>query len=263
MMRRFAPVLALAMLLPGCDQGMNATDMAATIPDADVRRVWTSMMDAMGGWDAWQDARYFEFTWAVERDGEVAGGWTHHWDRWTGDYLVRGERQGAELVVRMNVNDRAAGGSAWRDGQEVTGAALDSLLDFGHGRWTNDSYWLIMPYKWTDPGVNLSYAGMRTDSAGRDWEVVHLTFGEVGRTPQNEYDAWIDPSTHLMERWTHFRSADADPAIYDWNGWQQFGPIRLATRKPALGGTAAIVFPSVRVERTVPAGAFDVPGAGG
>lgn len=259
-MRRLAFVALLILPLTACDQGRNATDAAATIQDAEARRVYTTMLDAMGGADAWDDARYFEFTFGVERDGQVGGGWTHHWDRWEGDYRLTGTRQGEDLVVLMNVNDRDAGGQAWVGGLPVEGARLDSLLQFAYSRWVNDSYWLIMPYKWTDPGVNATYAGMRTDSAGREWEVVHLAFDQVGLTPQNEYDAWIDPATGLMERWTHFRTADADPAIYDWTDWQQFGPIRLATRKPAVGGNAAIVFRDVRVDTSVPEGAFAPPG---
>jgi hypothetical protein len=260
-MRRLAFIALLSLPLAACDQGRNATDGAATIQDPEARRVYTAMLDAMGGEAAWNDARYFEFTFGVERDGQAGGGWTHHWDRWDGDYKLTGTRQGAELVVLMNVNQRDAGGRAWLDGQPVEpGARLDSLVQFAYGRWVNDSYWLIMPYKWTDPGVHAAYAGTRADSAGRQWEIVHLSFDQVGLTPQNEYDAWIDPTTGLMERWTHFRTADADPAIYDWNDWQQFGPIRLATRKPAVGGNAAIVFRDVRVETSVPADAFTAPG---
>ncbi len=258
-MRRWIPVL-LATLAAACNQGRSSADAAATLADADVRRIYTDMVQAMGGFDAWDRARYFEFTFTVERDGQRGRGWSHQWDRWNGDYRLSGTRNDADLVVLMNVNNREAGGQAWVDGQPVTGASLDSLLTFAFGRWTNDSYWLIMPFKWTDPGVQVSYQGMSTDSAGRQWEMVHLRFDSVGLTPQNEYDAWIDPQSHLMERWSHFRTADAEPSVYDWSDWQQFGPIRLATRKPSLGGTAAIVFENVRVETSVPSGAFAPPG---
>ena len=263
-MRRALPLLLmLAAIAAGCSQGRSAADAAATISDDNIRTIHANMMNAMGGFDGWDDARYFEFTFGVERDGQRGGGWAHRWDRWNGDYRLSGTRNGEDLVVLMNVNDRSSTGRAWLAGQPVAGERLDSLLNFAYGRWVNDSYWLIMPYKWTDPGVRLSYAGPRTDDAGRTWEIIHLAFDEVGLTPQNEYDAWIDPTTGLMERWSHFRTGDAEPAIYDWADWQQFGPIRLATRKPSIAGNAAIVFDNVRVDTRVPRDAFAAPDGSG
>jgi hypothetical protein len=259
-MRRHHAIAALTLLSAGCNQGSNPAELAATIEDADVRRVYTAMIESMGGFDGWEDARYFEFTFNVERDGQRGTGWTHHWDRWTGDHRLSGTREGEDIVVIMNVNERDAGGSAWAAGQPVDGARLDSLLTFAYGRWVNDSYWLIMPYKWTDAGVHTTYQGTQTDSAGRSWEMVHLAFDNVGLTPQNEYDAWINPETGLMERWSHYPTGDAEPGIFDWTDWQQFGTIRLATRKPSLGGPFAIVFENVRVEASVPDGAFSPPG---
>jgi len=259
-MRRHLCPIACALLIAACTQGRNAADMAATIQDVDVRRIYTTMMQAMGGFDAWDDARYFEFTFTAEREGQRGGGWTHHWDRWNGDHRLSGVRNEEELVVISNVNDREAGGRAWVNGQPVEGTRLDSLLTFAYSRWVNDSYWLIMPYKWTDPGVHTAYQGTRTDSAGRAWEIVHLSFDSVGLTPQNEYDAWINPESGLMERWSHFPDAAEEPAIFDWSEWQQYGPIRLATRKPSVGRPFAIVFENVRVETSVPDGAFAAPG---
>jgi hypothetical protein len=248
-------VLAAATLAGGCTQLNRGANPAATsIGDPDVRRIHARMLNAMGGQAAWESARYFEFEFGVARNGAVAPGWSHRWDRHTGEYRLSGTRAGAPLVVLMNVN-RPEQGRAWVAGQPVAGARLDSLRTFAYGRFINDSYWLIMPYKWTDPGVRLSYVGRRNE-AGRDWEVVRLSFEEVGLTPQNEYLAYINPETGLMERWYHFSRAEANPSIYDWKDWQRFGPILLATDKPTPDGATSIRFSGVRVETRVPPGVF-------
>jgi hypothetical protein len=250
---------ALALLAGGCGQGTPAPDASANIADPDVRRLHAAMLEAMGGARAWEQARYFEFEFAAERDGQAGPGWSHRWDRWTGDHRVSGNRAGHDIVVLMNANRRDEG-RAWRDGAEVTdAAALDSLRTFGYGRLINDSYWLLMPYKWTDPGVILSYDGPFTDDDGRRWERVHLRFEGVGLTPQNQYLGWINPATGLMERWSHFSREGADPLVNDWTDWRPHGPILLSTRKPNVNGQSAIIFRGVRVETRVPAGAFDPP----
>ncbi|MBI4544361.1 MAG: hypothetical protein HY703_04115 [Gemmatimonadetes bacterium] len=230
----------------------RATDALA---DPEVRRVHSRMMAAMGGADAWESARYFEFDFVVYRGGQEAARWRHRWDRWRGDYRLSGIRRGDTILALFNVN-HAADGRVWLNGQPVQPPRADSLRQFAYARFINDSYWLIMPYKWTDPGVHLSYAGRQTDPNGRAWEAVKLTFENVGLTPENEYLAFISPETGLMERWHHFPRAGAEPAIYDWTDWQRFGPILLSTNKPNPDRSAAIRFENVRVDTRVPAGAF-------
>jgi hypothetical protein len=256
-MRHLAAAAALVLSIAACNQGTPSANGAANIEDPDVRRVHSRMMDAMGGARGWERARYFEFDWVVVRGGEEAARWSHRWDRYTGEHRVEGVRAGEPVVVRMNVNDPEGPVRAWLSGEAVSdGARLDSLRSFAYSRFINDSYWLIMPYKWTDPGVHLSYEGER-EEAGREWDVVRLTFDDVGLTPQNQYLAYISPESGLMERWYHFSRADAEPSISDWTAWREFGPIRLATEKPNAAGTGMIRFDNVRVETRVPDGAFD------
>jgi hypothetical protein len=254
---RTTALLAMCLVaLTACSQHTGGLDIAATrIADPDVQRIHARMLEAMGGARGWERARYFEFDFVPVRDGQPAGRWSHRWDRYTGDFRLSGTRAGEPLVVVTNVNAPETG-RAWIAGQPAAGAQLDSLLSFAYARFINDSYWLIMPYKWTDPGVRLSYVGP-VHEAGRDWQVVRLAFDQVGLTPQNEYLAYINPQTGLMERWYHFRQAGADPIIFDWIDWRPFGPILLSTDKPNPDRTGGIRFENVRVETSVPAGAFD------
>jgi hypothetical protein len=209
----------------------------------------------MGGAEGWARARYFEFDFVVVRNGAEISRRSHRWDRFRGDYRIRFPSGKDTVVAVFNTNDPQAG-AVQVNHVEIDGAREDSLLTASYARHINDSYWLLMPYKWRDPGVTLASQGQQTDAAGRTWDVVKLTFAQVGLTPQNEYLAFVNPQTGLMERWHHFPRAGAQPAIYDWNRWQRFGPIMLATDKPSPDGSAVIRFENVRVETAVPQRAF-------
>jgi hypothetical protein len=255
-MRALIPVLTL--LVTACSQINRAPNATATEFTADtaVARVHERMLAAMGGSDAWQRARYLEFDFVVQREGREVTRRSHRWDRHRGDYRLRW-LAGTDTVVAVFSAHDAPAGAVRVNGREIEGAREDSLLTRAYAIHINDSYWLIMPYKWRDPGVTLTSQGRQTDAQGRAWDVVKLTFANVGLTPQNEYLAFVNPQTGLMERWHHFPRAGAQPAIYDWRNWQRFGPILLATEKPSPDGATVIRFDNVRVETSVPQGAFN------
>lgn len=233
------------------------------IEDPDVRRIHARMMEAMGGRDAWDRTRYLEFDWIVARpEGEPLRR-SHRWDRWTGRLRVEAPSEGGAMVAVFDSDD-PEDGRVWIGGSEVAGVRADSLLRRANALYINDSYWLVMPYKWTDPGVRLAYLGRKTDDAGRSWEVVELSFESgVGLTPRNVYHAYVNPETWLMERWYHFRREGADPLVTDWTQWGPCGPIRLARDRPFRSSEGRIHFEGLRCETRVPDGAFAPPEQGG
>ena len=245
------------LLAAGCSQVNPAVNSTQREMPADtaVARVHQRMLTAMGGADAWNRARYFEFDFVVVRDGREVSRRSHRWDRHRGDYRIRAVNGRDTVVAVFNVNNAKAG-AVTVNGQDIEGLREDSLLNQAYARFINDSYWLIMPYKWLDQGVTLTSQGRQKDDQGREWDVVKLTFANVGLTPQNEYLAFINLQTGLMERWYHFPRAGAQPLMFNWNNWQRFGPIMLATEKPSLDGTTIIRFENVRVEAAVPQRAF-------
>jgi hypothetical protein len=259
-MRAALPFFAL--ILAACSQaaqpGQNtpAATAAESHMDSAVARLHGNMVRAMGGTDGWEKARYFEFDFVPVRQGRESSRWSHRWDRWKGDYRLSGVRGTDTIVALFNVNDPKAGRVRVNHG-DVSAARRDSLLTFAYARHINDSYWLIMPWKWRDAGVTLTSEGRQTDAKGRSWDVVKLSFADVGLTPQNQYRAFINPATGLMERWYHYQREGAQPSMYDWNKWQRFGPIMLATEKPALDGSSMIRFDNVRVLTAVPSRAFE------
>ena len=248
-------IIALsAFLLTACAGKVVHEGEVNPMP-SEVQRVQTRMLTAMGGADSWAKARYFEFDFVPVRQGREAGRWRHRWDRYSGQHRLSGVRGQDSIVVISNVNTPGQG-QAFVNRLPVQGPRADSLLQLAFARWTNDSYWLIMPYKWTDPGVHTQFVGRQKDEAGKEWDVVKLWFDQVGLTFQNQYLAYLNPETGLMERWSHFQREGAAPSTYNWTKWQRFGPIMLATEKPTLDGATMIRFDNVKVETKAPANAF-------
>lgn len=262
---RTLPVLLVSAVLIGCSEGTRAGDPEATEPrysfeDPEVTRIYERMMEKLAPDRGWERARYIRFDWAVYTGEGEPGKRFHRWDRYTGEYRLEAPTGDGRMVALFNV-DRPGEGRVWIDGELVEGERRAELLERAHAVFINDTYWLLMPYKWDDPGVHTEHLGERTDEEGRTWEVVKLTFDEgVGRTPRNEYLAFIDPESGIMERWHHFRTAGVEPLVADWTEWRKVGPIMLAGDRPLAGGGGRhIAFEDLVVSETVPQGAFEPP----
>jgi len=242
-------VLAVSLvLLSGCVPG-DGNSFA--FDDPEVGRIHDRMMGVIAPDRGWERARYIEFDWAI---GENVR--RHRWDRWEGDARYEAQTADGTVVAIFNAHEPMAG-RVWLDGLEVTGEDAVTRLTAAYRAHINDSYWLVMPYKWTDPGVDTRYLGEQSDDEGRRWEVIELAFADAaGLTPQNVYHAFINPETGRMERWHYFSNPEADAAPSDWTEWRRYGPIELAENR-RVGGEPRIFFPHLRVESSVPAGVFD------
>lgn len=232
----------------------------AAFPDTAAARVWTRMMDTLAPADGWPRTRYVQFDWIVAReDGELRR--SHRWDLWEGDYRVEAPVNGGRMVALFNVNAPTEDERIWIDGEPVEdGARSDSLANSAHAMFVNDSYWLLMPYKWADDGVQAEHLG-EMEQWGETYEVVELTFEDVGLTPQNKYRAFVDPSSGVMELWQHYRQADDPEPSFTmrWGDWQRYGPIMLSSTRPDQEGNSRIHFENLDASTEVPEGAFAPP----
>jgi hypothetical protein len=229
--RRFAPgpllalpltlVLALAVVPP------EVAPAAAGEPDPEAAAAAQRTLEAMGGEEAWEATRFLRFNFFGFR--------LHHWDRYTGRHRLEGKnREGDSYLVLHNVRTRE--GEAWVNGERQQGDAAKEWLERAYGAWVNDSYWLLMPYKLRDPGVNLTYEGQE-EIEGTAYDKLKLTFDGVGLTPGDTYWAWINRGTGLMDRWAYRLEgweADRAPTPWLWQGWQTYGGVKLAPRRKNL-----------------------------
>lgn len=76
-----------------------------------------------------------------------------------------------------------------------------------YGRWVNDSYWLIAPFKLRDAGTQVRAGGKRTVD-GAEYETLEISYAGVGLTPGDRYTWYLDPKTKLLVRWDYRPTAD-------------------------------------------------------
>lgn len=178
------------------------------------------VMKAHGGKENWDNTRYIAWNFLGARD--------LIWDKYTGN--VRIDFPGQQSTYLININEDT--GKVKIGNRELTKSdSLDKYIERGKQIWVNDSYWLVFPYKFKDPGVQLKYHGQDSTLSGKKAEVISLTFEEVGFTPQNKYNAYIDPETHMILQWDFYRNASDSTASFsnEWSDYKKHGDIYLSS----------------------------------
>ena len=265
----FLPIL---LLLSACGSDEASPPQTAETPPAEVEAthafddprldsLYDEMMAEMAPDGGRERLRYLQFAFVVDRgEGNVTRR-HHRWDVWGGRYRVDAPVEAGRMVALFDVDDPTGTDEIWLDGEPVADAARsDSLAQRAHAMFINDSYWLLMPYKWDDPGVTATYLGEQ-ELEGESYEVVELTFDAVGLTPQNKYRGFVDPETDRMAYWQHFTDAD-DPEprfTMAWTDWQRMGPILLSPTRVDLDGNLALSFEELEASTTVPDDVFTAP----
>jgi len=218
------------------------------------RDIASRAINVMAG-PAWEKARYFSFSFNVERGGKIAASFPQRWDRYNGDYRVSGkDREGHDFDIRMNLNTRQ--GTALLDGKPV--ADPTELLKRGYGRFINDTWWLLMPLKLLDPGTKLENAGVKQDECGLSHDVLRLSFEQgVGLTPGDQYWVWISRDSGLVDRWEMLLqdSKDERRTVVFLRGYGRYAGLILSTLKEEDNGIR-IRLADLVVSTEVPVGAF-------
>jgi hypothetical protein len=210
---------------------------------------------------AWEKARYFSFAFNVDRGGKIVASFPQQWDRYTGDYRVSGKDQkGREFLVVMNTNTKQ--GKAWINGMQANEKDLDEMLTVGYRRFINDTYWLLMPLKMMDPGVHRAYDSQKTEN-GRTYDIVKLWFDDgVGLTPADQYWAWINHDTGVVEQW-HMKlqssKPEDPPLVVMFHDFKKVGGLNISTSREIVGKGQTIKLDDLIVSQTVPKDAFGNP----
>ncbi|WP_375579515.1 hypothetical protein ABWH96_00120 [Marivirga tractuosa] len=178
------------------------------------------VIEAHGGEQNWDNTRYISWNFLGARD--------LIWDKYTGN--VRIDFPGQNSTYLININEDT-GRVKIGDRELTENDSLNQYIERGKQIWVNDSYWLVFPFKFKDPGVQLKYAGQDTTLTGKNAEMISLSFEEVGFTPQNKYNAYIDPETHMILQWDFYRNASDTTASFsnEWSGYKKHGDIYLSS----------------------------------
>ena len=231
--------------------------LPATAEERDPQAVEVAqeVLEALGGQQAWDAVRTVRFSFAGFR--------THTWDKVTGQHRLEGKtRDGATYVVLSNVHDQGKGeGSAWKNGEETTGEERAKLLELAYGAWINDYYWLLMPYKLLDPGVNLALEGSE-ELDGQPHHKLRMTFEGVGLTPGDTYWVWVDQESHRVTRWAYVLESfeeGQEATAWTWEGWEQHSGVWLPTQHRLVGGDRELPTDNIGVYGELPASVFTSP----
>ena len=209
--------------------------------DAKAIALADTVMSKMGGRKNWDNTRYIHWNFFGRR--------TLLWDKWEGK--VRIEILEDKTIYLVDVNNDS--GQVFKDGMAISQPdSLKKYIGKGKSIWINDSYWLVMPFKLKDSGVTLKYQGSAATKEGEDAEVLALTFENVGDTPQNKYQVYVDKSTGLVCQWDFFTNAtDPEPRFSTpWKDYKTFGNILLSGER----GMAQLT--EIKVLESIPEAAF-------
>jgi len=208
-----------------------------------------AMQQVMGGQDAWNAARFVRFDFKVSIGGEIKVERSHLWDKQTGRYRLDQKNR----VVLMNMASKQ--GTVYVDGKKLEGADAATAIEAAYGAYINDFYWLAMPWKWLDQGVNLKYLGKKPQG-GESCDVVELTFGKVGLTPGDRYQAFVSPKSHLMTHW-EYTLQNGTKGSWDWQ-YGEYSGIKLASNHVSPPDKS-INMGAVRILKDVDAAFFTDP----
>jgi hypothetical protein len=149
------------------------------------------------------------------------------WNKKTNDVRIDWRNENSVYLI----NTKTKKGSILKNGLELTEPdSLNKYIKDAYDIWINDSYWLLMPFKLDDPGVNLSYVGTMASKAMDQCDVVEMTFNEVGVTPNNKYFIFFDKATGLVSQWDYFTNVtDAQPRFSTpWLNYITYGKVKLS-----------------------------------
>ncbi|MFT5618244.1 MAG: hypothetical protein ACI85I_001475, partial [Arenicella sp.] len=171
----------------------NSDEQAILIAD--------KVMEAMGGRKNWDETRYIGWNFFGSRK--------LLWDKKSGN--VRIEIPSKQTVLLVNVFNHT-GKVKIGEKQLTQPDSIAKYVKQAENIWINDSYWLIMPFKLKDSGVTLKYLREDTVQTGQKAAVLQLTFEEVGKSPDNKYEVFVDKETNLVSQWAFFPTANSDSA---------------------------------------------------
>lgn len=177
------------------------------------------VMKSMGGRENWDNTKYLKWNFFGKR--------LHYWNKETGD--IRIEIPSSDAIILMNINTLE--GKVKLGDLELTKAdSLDKYLKLGKEYWTNDSYWMFMPFKLKDAGVTLKSKQKRMMKNNEYAYALELTFSGVGETPDNKYIIYVDTYDYKIRQWDFYPVPTMkEPAFSTtWGNYLQYGNIELA-----------------------------------
>ena len=236
-MKKLMLLVTISVLVWSCNTLPKEKSLAEQNPPADgfdlqnsdpaAIELADSIMHVMGGRENWDKTRFISWNFWGNRNLV--------WDKFDG--RVRIENPKDSIIYLTNIN--TGEGRVQIKGVELTEPdSLKKMLKKAKSTWINDSYWLVMPFKLKDSGVTLKYIGEDTLKGPQLYNVMQLTFKQVGDTPNNKYTLYVDIKDKLIRHWSFYSDASMDTAswIRPMDNYQKYGSIFLSADRSDTGG---------------------------
>ena len=189
------------------------------------------VMDAMGGKEKWNGLKYVSWTFFGAR----------HllWDKQNSLVRIKNTTDSTLYLVNLETGE----GKKITPRKTIIHSDDQLAVDKAKSIWINDMYWLFMPFKLLDPGVHLKYLRQDTTQAGVTSDVLELTFNEVGDTPDNKYEVYVDQSDNLVKQWNFYNRWDnKEPsAIWPWDNYKSYNGLLLSAERSDKKGPSNVV----------------------
>ena len=210
------------------------------------------------GYDNLHEVAQVDFSFVVKDAGKTVFEARHQWDlandrariAWT-------DKAGTRNEAWLDIRKKSAVGT--KDGVLVTGAERAALSEAAYGRYINDTYWLMMPLKLFDPGTQLTAEDKETVD-GTTYEILRLSFDQVGLTPGDEYRLYIDDGGFRIHGWQMLLTGRKErPSYVTWEDYRPVGPLLLAHRHRIEGTKREVLLEGTQAFREVRNGVFTPP----
>ncbi len=224
---------------------LAAAPLLAQQPDP---RTPAGQLAACGGAANWQAIGYMDFTVSITTPTGSEGPWNYRWDRRNNFLRMSGPGPGgAKLDMVLEIASRTGGG--WRDGRQISGAALTDAVNWTLQRFGEDVLWLTFPLEWGAAGVTVSPL---PDEQGSGDAMVPAT-KVTSRT--GTWDVQLDPSTGRVAK-TVFTRRGSGQLDIRWEDWKPFDGVYFALKR-SIQETQEVVTVTVnQVAASSPPGAF-------
>ncbi|HET6540272.1 MAG TPA: hypothetical protein VFG46_07295 [Chryseolinea sp.] len=186
-----------------------------------------SIMVAMGGWENWDNTRFISWSSFGLRN--------LIWDK----KEERARIESLEDSTTYLVDLKTLTGKVFIKGQAVTRSdSLKNMLNRAKNIWSDDAYWLVMPFKLKGSGVTLKYLGEDTLRTGDRCNVLQITYNNDGDMPSTRYHVYVDLADNLVKQWAYYSSASQDSATFvlPWDNYKKYGSILLSADRSEGGG---------------------------
>ncbi|WP_304063671.1 DUF6503 family protein [Pedobacter glucosidilyticus] len=235
MKKLFFSCLFIALCLTALAQDKNVV----------IDKIWT----AIGGKQNFEKSRYIQFTFEVKRNDKIATSRNHLWDRYTGNYRFEQTNNDKKQVILFNINTKK--GKAYENGVLLSDSLNEAAIKKAYASYINDTYWLLVPSKIEDPGVNTTLIANETID-GKEYQVLNLNFDKVGLTPGDQYWLYINLANGEIEKWKFLLQNQKNANIFNWSPYLEIGNgVKLSTSKTNNSNNSTISFPNTKVLQKV------------